>query len=95
MPESSTRKAAAEKKKIKRHEAIVDARKEKAKPTSITRRRWVPPTFIAVGLLGVAWLITYYIAGTYIPQMAQLGNWNMLIGMGLLAASFMIATLWE
>ena len=42
----------------------------------------MPPTFITVGLLGVAWLITYYVAGIYIPFMSDLGNWNILIGMG-------------
>ena len=50
---------------------------------------------IAVGLLGVAWLITYYVAGQYIPFMEALGNWNILIGMGGMAAAFALATLWR
>lgn len=58
-------------------------------------RRWVPPTFIAVGLLGVAWLLVYYVAGTSIPFMTALGNWNILIGMAGMAAAFVIATLWK
>ncbi|WP_331715079.1 cell division protein CrgA [Microlunatus soli] len=58
-------------------------------------RRWVPPTFIGVGLLGVAWLVVYYVAGTMIPFMAALGNWNILIGMAGMAAAFIIATLWK
>ena len=41
------------------------------------------------------WLILYYIASPYIPFMAALGGWNMLIGMGLMAAAFAIATLWK
>ncbi|MGD7705384.1 cell division protein CrgA [Microlunatus sp. Y2014] len=57
-------------------------------------RRWVPPTFIAVGLLGVMWLIVYYIAPT-LPVMGDLGNWNILIGMGLMGLAFAIATLWK
>jgi Cell division protein CrgA len=55
----------------------------------------VPPTFITVGLLGVAWLITYYVAGPSVPYMSDLGNWNILIGMGGMAAAFIIATLWK
>ena len=58
-------------------------------------RAWVPPTFIAVGLLGVLWLVLYYIASAYIPFMAAIGAWNMLIGMGLIVASFFLATLWK
>jgi hypothetical protein len=90
VPESRTRKSAAEKRKLK---AQRETRPKKIKPPS--SRRWVPPTFIAVGLLGVAWLITYYIAGTQIPFMDALGNWNILIGMGGMAAAFVIATLWR
>lgn len=90
MPESRTRKSAAEKQKLK---AKQESRPKKIKPPA--GRRWVPPTFIAVGLLGVAWLITYYIAGAQIPFMDALGNWNILIGMGGMAAAFVIATLWR
>jgi hypothetical protein len=90
VPESRVRKSAEEKKK-QRQAAEAKPKKIKA-PSS---RRWVPPTFITVGLLGVAWLITYYVAGTYIPFMSDLGNWNILIGMGGMAAAFGIATLWK
>ena len=90
MPESRVRKSAESKKKQK---AAAEAKPKKIKAPS--SRRWVPPTFIAVGLLGVAWLIVYYIAGTQIPFMTALGNWNILIGMGGMAAAFAIATLWK
>jgi len=90
VPESRTRKSAAEKQKLK---AQRDTKPKKINtPAS---RRWVPQKFIAVGLLGVAWLITYYIAGTQVPFMDALGNWNILIGMGGMAAAFVIATLWR
>ncbi len=90
MPESRTRKSVDEKRRIKARQA---AKQKKVKaPAS---RRWVPPTFIAVGLFGVLWLILYYIAGQTIPLMSDLGNWNILIGMGAMAAAFGIATLWR
>jgi len=43
----------------------------------------------------VAWLIVFYVAGQSIPFMSELGNWNILIGMGGMAAAFIIATLWK
>ena len=91
MPESKVRKSVEDKRKVR-------ARGSSAKPKKIkapSSRRWVPPTFITVGLLGVAWLITYYVAGPQIPYMSDLGNWNILIGMGGMAAAFIIATLWK
>ncbi len=90
MPESRTRKTTAEKRRLKAQRA---SKPKKVKAPS--SRRWVPPTFITVGLLGVAWLITYYVAGQSIPLMSDLGNWNILIGMGGMAAAFVIATLWK
>ena len=90
MPESRTRKSAEAKLKLKNQRA---AKPQKIKAPS--SRRWVPPTFITVGLLGVAWLITFYVAGTTIPVMSDLGNWNILIGLGGMAAAFGIATLWR
>ena len=90
MPESRTRKSADEKQKVKKQRDL-KVKKVKA-PGS---RRWVPPTFITVVLLGVAWLIVYYVAGTSVPLMSDLGNWNILIGMGGMAAAFGLATLWR
>lgn len=43
----------------------------------------------------VLWLIVYYIAGNQIPGISNLGDWNILIGMGLMAAGFGVATLWK
>ncbi len=93
MPESRSRKSAEDKVKLKQQRA---AKPQKLKAPS--SRRWVPPTFITVGLLGVAWLITYYITsttGVNVPLMTDLGNWNILIGMGGMAAAFGLATLWR
>jgi hypothetical protein len=58
----------------------------------------VPPTFITVGLVGVLWLVVYYITasvGVTVPFLTDLGGWNVLIGMGLMAGAFGVATLWK
>jgi hypothetical protein len=90
VPESKARKSAT----AKRRKKTIEERKT-PRVKAPGNRRWVPPTFITVGLLGVAWLITYYVAGQHIPFMTQLGNWNILIGMGGMAAAFGLATLWK
>ena len=89
MPESKVRKSTSVKKPGKS-----EPKPHKTKIKAPGSRRWVAPTFITVGLLGVAWLITYYVAGQYIPFMTELGNWNILIGMGGMAAAFVIASFW-
>lgn len=96
MPLSKTRKTAETKKKQARQAEVAQKQAEKKRQAAAPgSRRWVPPVFIAVGLLGVLWLVVYYLAGWQIPFMGELGGWNILIGMGLMAASFAIATLWK
>lgn len=96
MPESKTRKNADEKKKAKAKakEELKEAKREAAKlaPRS---RAWVPYVFIPVGLLGVLWMVVYNLAANYIPFMIALGGWNVVIGLGLIVASFSLMTLWK
>ena len=96
MPESKARKQAVDKKKQATATAAAETRSDRKRHVAAPgSRRWVPPTFITVGLLGVMWLVVYYIAGHLIPFMGELGGWNVLIGMGCMAAAFGIATLWK
>lgn len=85
MPESSSRN----KKKTEK----VKAEKTPKKPRT-SSRVWVAPLMLACWLLGLAWLVVFYVAGENIPVMNDLGNWNLLIGMGLIAVGFVVSTQW-
>lgn len=58
-------------------------------------KRYAAPVMVTCWLLGLIWVVVFYIAGSQIPGMAELGNWNLLIGMGLIAVGFVFATQWE
>ena len=85
MPESSSRN----KKKTDK----VKAEKTPKKPRT-SSRVWVAPLMLTCWLLGLAWLVVFYVAGQDIPVMDDLGNWNLLIGMGLIAVGFVVSTQW-
>lgn len=57
--------------------------------------RWVVPVMLVCFLVGLAWIVTFYLAGTEIPGMRDLHNWNILIGMGLIATGFVVSTQWR
>jgi hypothetical protein len=57
-------------------------------------RVWVAPLMLASWLLGLAWLVVFYVAGQDVPLMKDLGNWNLLVGMGLIALGFVVSTQW-
>lgn len=96
MPESKGRKEAGEKRKLKGDtEEVADRPERKLTVAPPGVRRWVAPAFVTVGLLGVAWLVVYYIAGREVPFMNKLADWNILIGMGLMATSLGLSMLWK
>lgn len=85
MPESSSRNKKASKQKA------VEKTPKKPRTTS---RRWVAPLMLGCWLLGLIWLVVFYVAGQEIPYMKDLGNWNLLVGMGLIALGFVVSTQW-
>ena len=95
MPESRIRPEAKAKKKIRRQEQRVAVQQEKERKGRPGERRWVPPVFITVLLLGVAWIVVANIAANSVPFMTMLGSWNILIGMVLIAISFVLMTQWK
>jgi hypothetical protein len=58
-------------------------------------KRIAAPAMVTCWLVGLLWVVVFYIAGAEIPGMRELGNWNLLAGMGLIAVGFIFATQWE
>lgn len=46
-------------------------------------------------LIGLVWIILYYIAVDKIPFLTQLGNWNMAIGFALMIAGLLMTMRWR
>jgi Cell division protein CrgA len=71
------------------------AKKSGPAPRKVPKqRRWVAPLMLACWLIGLAWLVVFYVAGNDIPYMKDLNNWNLLIGMGHIALGFVVSTQW-
>ncbi len=95
MPESKVRKEAAAKKSYKRAGKAQQAQKSNIANRLSATRDWVPYVFVPLLILGALWLVVFYIAGSTIGFMVTLGNWNFLVGIGLIATGFGFATLWK
>ncbi len=63
--------------------------------TSRVGRRWVAPAMLTCWLLGLLWVVVYYVAGDRIPVVEDLGGWNLVGGMALVGLGFVFATQWE
>ncbi|GAB2771065.1 cell division protein CrgA [Streptomyces sp. NPDC054796] len=71
---------------------------EKKKATEIDLsgggRRWVAPLMLAMFGLGLAWIVVFYVTEGSMPVDA-LGNWNIVVGFGFIAAGFVVSTQWK
>ena len=69
---------------------------EKAKTVKIGSARWVAPTMVTLFVIGLAYIVVYYIAGADVPGMKSLSPLvNVLIGFGFIGAGFVVSTRWK
>lgn len=55
---------------------------------------WWAPTFVSLLLLGLVWLMVYYISGAQYP-IPGITWWNMLIGLAIMMAGFLMTLKWR
>jgi hypothetical protein len=60
----------------------------------LTNRGWVAPVMLAMFLIGLAWIVVFYVTDGSMPIDA-LGNWNIVVGFGFIAAGFGVSTQWK
>jgi hypothetical protein len=58
------------------------------------RSTWVAPVMLAMFLIGLAWIVVFYVTEGDLPVDA-LGNWNIVVGFGFIAAGFGVSTQWK
>lgn len=56
--------------------------------------RWAAPLMLAMFLIGLAWVVVFYVTQGSMP-LHSIGNWNVLIGFGFIAAGFVFSTQWK
>ena len=87
MPKSRIRKKVKE-------ERTVQAQVVQSTPEPTESPRWLAPVMLAAFLLGLAWIVVYYITQTKYP-IPNLGAWNMGIGFVFVGIGFSLATRWR
>lgn len=60
----------------------------------LTNRSWVAPVMLALFLIGLAWIVLFYVTEGDLP-IKSLGNWNIVAGFGFIAAGFGVSTQWK
>lgn len=79
--------------------SVKKAEKERqAQPASSQQKPnpiWFKPVMFGLMLLGLAWIIVYYISGSNHWPIPPLEAYNILIGFGITMIGFLMTTRWR
>ena len=92
MPESKRRK--------KETRYVPEQTKGERKVAKIGSPSWLAPTMVACFVIGLTYIVVFYIAGNQIPIMNSIGGSlnalvNVAIGFGFIIVGFVLATKWK
>ena len=67
------------------------------KGTPLGRGRGVVIGMLGCFLIGLVWIVVYYVTGSdmTLPLITDLGQYNLMVGIGFMAVGFIYATHWE
>lgn len=88
MPKSRIRKKAYNKKVHAPFEEAESFELDKESP------KWLAPVMIALFLIGLLWIVIFYISQTNYP-IPGIHAWNMVVGFAFIGAGFSLATRWR
>ncbi len=75
----------------KTEEAEVTRTEGDAAPNAV----WFKPVMIGFMLLGLVWILVFYISGSTGLPIPGLGSWNLVIGLGIALIGFLMTTRWR
>ena len=89
MPKSKLRKKVQETRAYKSEHPT-----EEAFEGPIESPKWLAPTMVAGFLIGLFWIVIFYVTQTAYP-IPNIGAWNMLVGFAFIGFGFSLATKWR
>ncbi len=90
MPKSKVRKKSV----YTPPEGVLQSRSAAAKVAQPSPR-WYAGVMVGLMLLGLLWIVVYYVAGDRIPFMVTLSVWNFAIGFGAMVAGLIMSMRWR
>src|SRR6266699_108236 len=75
----------------------------RGRSTPLRRRRrrgkvsapWVGPAIVVCLILGLAWIVVYYLSQGSVPGISALGAWNLVVGFAFIIAGVTLSTRWR
>ena len=90
MPKSKVRKKSV----YTPPEGVLPSRTAQAKAAQPSPR-WYAGVMVGLMVLGLLWIVVFYVAGDRVPVMRDLQSWNFLVGFGLMVAGLVMSMRWR
>ena len=90
MPKSKVRKKSV----YTPPEGVLPSRAARARAVEPSPR-WYAVLMVSLMVLGLAWIVVYYVAGDRIGLLDSLGPWNFAIGFGAMVAGLVMSMRWR
>jgi hypothetical protein len=62
-------------------------------PVRVGSPRWLVPLMVALFLVGLLWIVVYYVSSGSYPL--DIAAWNIVVGFGFIAVGFVLSTQWK
>ena len=63
--------------------------------TTMSNPPWFLPVMLGLMLLGLLWVVAFYVSDNGSYPIPGIGSWNLGIGFGLMISGFMMTTRWR
>ena len=91
MPKSRVRKKSV----YTPPQEVVEARAGRAARAAKPSPRWYAPLMVALMVLGLLWIVVFYVANEHIPFMNDRGAMNVAIGFGAMISGLVMSMRWR
>ncbi len=100
LPAEETENPVPESKNRRKDDFTPPPTRGERKVAKIGSAAWVAPVMVGLFIIGLLWIVTFYIAGPSVPFMNSVGGTynalvNVGIGFGFIAGGFVLATRWK
>ena len=90
MPKSKVRKKSV----YTPPEGVLQSRAARARAAEPSPQ-WFAPLMVGLLVVGLVWIVVYYVAGDKLGFMVDIGPWNFAIGFGAMVAGLVMSMRWR
>jgi hypothetical protein len=104
FPRRSFQESAVPKSQVRKKKVYTPPAELRPQLTTAASRRpspvWVPATAVALLVLGIAWMVVFYLTQGFVDTpalafLANIGYWNFAIGFGAMIGALILLSKWR